>query len=61
MTSTDRAQIYEELVRLYPNYVLGFNSIGNVLRQSGEYEKALPMYREVIRLAPEASLGTARF
>jgi eukaryotic-like serine/threonine-protein kinase len=53
-------QIYEELVRLYPNFVLGFNSIGNVLRQSGEYEKALPMYHEVIRLAPEASLGYAQ-
>ena len=50
-------QIYEELVRLYPNYLLGFNSIGNVLRQSGDYEKALPMYYEVIRLLPEASLG----
>ncbi len=50
-------QVYEELVRLYPNFVLGFNSIGNVLRQAGEYEKALPMYHEVVRLVPEASLG----
>ncbi len=53
-------QIYEELVRLYPNFVLGFNSIGNVLRQAGDYEKALPMYHEVIRLVPEASLGYAQ-
>jgi tetratricopeptide (TPR) repeat protein len=50
-------QVFEQLVRLYPNYILGFNSIGNVWREFGEYEKALPMYREVIRMAPDASLG----
>jgi tetratricopeptide (TPR) repeat protein/tRNA A-37 threonylcarbamoyl transferase component Bud32 len=54
----DKARpVFEELVRLYPNSLLGVNSIGNIYRQFGEFEKALPMYREVVRLAPEASLG----
>ena len=54
----DKARpVFEELVRLYPNSVLGINSIGNIYRQFGEFEKALPMYREVIRLAPESPLG----
>jgi tetratricopeptide (TPR) repeat protein len=48
---------YEELVRLYPNSILGLNSIGNIYRRFGDFEKALPIYREVIRLAPEMSLG----
>ena len=50
-------QVYEELVRLYPNHSLGNNSIGNIYRAFGDFEKALPMYREVIRLRPESSLG----
>jgi serine/threonine protein kinase/tetratricopeptide (TPR) repeat protein len=54
----DKARpVYEELVRLYPNSILGLNSIGNIYRRFGELEKALPIYREVIRLAPEMSLG----
>jgi eukaryotic-like serine/threonine-protein kinase len=57
----DKARlVYEELVRLYPNFILGFNSIGNIYRDFGEFEKALPMDREVIRLAPDASLGYAQ-
>ncbi len=54
----DRARpVFEEFLRLYPNYFLGFNALGNIYRQFGDFEKALPMYREVIRLAPWASLG----
>jgi tetratricopeptide (TPR) repeat protein/tRNA A-37 threonylcarbamoyl transferase component Bud32 len=54
----DKARpVFEELVRLYPNSLLGINSIGNIYRQFGEFEKALPMYREVVRLTPESSLG----
>ncbi len=54
----DKARpVFEELVRLYPNSILGLNSIGNIYRRFGDLEKALPMYREVIRLAPEMSLG----
>jgi tetratricopeptide (TPR) repeat protein len=54
----DKARpVFEELVRLYPNAALGFNSIGTIYRQFGEFEKALPMWREIIRLALEATLG----
>ena len=56
----DKARrVFEQLVQLYPNHQLGVNSLANIHREFGDWEKALPPSREYIRLAPEMPIGYA--
>jgi serine/threonine protein kinase/tetratricopeptide (TPR) repeat protein len=65
------AETYQELVESYPRDGEGYNGLGLVFTEQGQYEKAADSYRQHIRLEPDnvdpyvnltnAGLGLQRF
>ena len=47
------AQSYQELIDTYPRERLGYQNLGVVYAQQGQYEKATEMARQTLRLAPD--------
>ncbi|MFC1783609.1 tetratricopeptide repeat protein, partial [Planctomycetota bacterium] len=43
---------FEELIKQYPQSVGAFNFLADAYRRAGEYEKAIAIHRQAIRIAP---------
>ena len=41
------------MIRINPNYVDAYNNLGNVLKELGEFQKAVSCYKQVIQIQPD--------
>lgn len=49
-----RSAIYTAATRLYPNDYRGFNNLGMVLYEQGDYDAAMASFKKAARIAPDA-------
>ncbi|MGB8582076.1 MAG: serine/threonine-protein kinase [Candidatus Sulfotelmatobacter sp.] len=47
------AQTYQEEIESYPRYFAAYGNLGNVYTSQGQYEKALEITKQALRLAPD--------
>jgi tetratricopeptide (TPR) repeat protein len=47
------AQTYQEEIESYPRYFAAYGHLGNVYGAQGQYEKAVEVTKQAVRLAPE--------
>ena len=50
------AQTYQEQIESYPREPAGYNNLGLISAQQGNYEKALEMTRQAVRLGPDVTI-----
>ena len=50
------AQTYQEQIETYPREPAGYNNLGLVSAQEGQYEKAVEMTKQAVRLGPDVAV-----